>query len=61
VFGVLAVCQAMLPLLRKSSDARIVNENRSAVPVFLPAIVRPTRRSAAFLKITPMLKNLNLR
>ena len=25
VFGVLAVCQAMLPLLRESSDARIVN------------------------------------
>ena len=25
VFGVLAVYQAMLPLLRKSSDARIVN------------------------------------
>jgi NAD(P)-dependent dehydrogenase (short-subunit alcohol dehydrogenase family) len=25
VFGALAVCQAMLPLLRKSSDARIVN------------------------------------
>jgi NAD(P)-dependent dehydrogenase (short-subunit alcohol dehydrogenase family) len=25
VFGVLAVCQAMLPLLRASSDARIVN------------------------------------
>ena len=58
VFGVLAVYQAMLPLLRESSDARIVNvssavgsltDNANPVhpyhAIFGPSILRPRRRS----------------
>jgi len=48
VFGVLAVYQAMLPLLRESSDARIINVERRRLPdvergpsLPLPPDVRP--------------------
>jgi NAD(P)-dependent dehydrogenase (short-subunit alcohol dehydrogenase family) len=42
VFGVLAVYQAMLPLLRESSDARIVNVSSGVGSLTTNAVSRST-------------------